>query len=207
MIQTFFLGEATMSEDGNELSDANAYAAPTTTKANVSTANQSLFRQGLGRVGAFNLDYVFIGVGGQILGLALGGLLGAGASDGSDFNMGIMAVLGSIMGMIAGPAVLALLFLLGEAFTGRSLGKAIAGCRIYSADGTPASGGQLMTRALLKWSPFIIAIIGMFITSAIIGILFLLSVLFLIISGVTIFGNSKQMLYDKIAGTAVYESE
>ena len=196
-----------MSEDGNELSDANAYAAPTTTKANVSTANQSLFRQGLGRVGAFNLDYVFIGVGGQILGFFLGGLLGAGASDGSDFNMGIMAVLGSIMGMIAGPAVLALLFLLGEAFTGRSLGKAIAGCRIYSADGTPASGGQLMTRALLKWSPFIIIMIGMVIQSPIIGILLLLSVLFLLISCVTIFGRSKQMLYDKIAGTAVYELE
>jgi len=47
----------------------------------------------------------------------------------------------------------------------------------------------------------------MFITSTIIVILFLLSVLFLIISGVTIFGNSKQMLYDKIAGTAVYELE
>ena len=196
-----------MSEDGNELSDANAYAAPTTTKANVSTANQSLFRQGLGRVGAFNLDYVFIGVGGQILGFTLGGLFGAGASDGTDFNMGAMAVLGSVMGAIAGPAVLALVFLLIEAFTGRSLGKAIAGCRIYSADGSPASGGQLMTRALLKWSPFVIIIISIFITSPIIGILFLLSVLFLLISGVTIFGNSKQMLYDKIAGTAVYELE
>jgi uncharacterized RDD family membrane protein YckC len=205
MIQTFFLGEATMSEDGNELSDANAYAAPTTTKANVSTANQSLFRQGLGRVGAFNLDYAIIAFGGQILGTFVGGVLGASASD--ELDMGMMAMLGSFMGMIAGPAVLALLFLLGEAFTGRSLGKEIAGCRIYSADGTPASGGQLMTRALFKWSPFVISVIAIFIPSGIIGILFILSVLFLLISGVTIFGKSKQMLYDKIAGTAVYELE
>ena len=47
-----------MSEDGNELSDANAYAAPTTTKANVSTANQNLFRQGLGRVGAVSYTHL-----------------------------------------------------------------------------------------------------------------------------------------------------
>ena len=64
-----------------------------------------------------------------------------------------------------------------------------------------------MTRALLKWSPFIISLIGIFIASKIVAIFFVLSLVFMLISFVTIFGQSKQMLYDKIAGTAVYELE
>ena len=196
-----------MSEDSNEGTEANAYATPTTASINAPTPNQRLFKQGLGRVGAWNVDYALIGIGGTILGAVLGGGLGAGAGSGNEFDMGLMSMLGSIMGMIVGPTVVAVLFLLGEAFTGRSLGKAIAGCRIYSVDGTPASGGQLMTRALLKWSPFIISLIGIFIASKIVAIFFVLSLVFMLISFVTIFGQSKQMLYDKIAGTAVYELE
>ena len=194
-----------MSEDSNEGTEGNAYATPKTANVYAPTANDRLFKQGLGRVGAWNVDYALIGVGGTILGAVLGGGIGAGA--GSELDLGLMAMLGSILGMIVGPTVVAVLFLLGEAFTGRSLGKAIAGCRIYSADGTPASGGQLMTRALLKWSPFIMSLLGMFIATKIFALLFVLSSLFILISFVTIFGQSKQMLYDKIAGTAVYELE
>ena len=64
-----------------------------------------------------------------------------------------------------------------------------------------------MYKRQLKWSPFIISLIGIFIASKIVAIFFVLSLVFMLISFVTIFGQSKQMLYDKIAGTAVYELE
>ncbi|MEE8434950.1 MAG: RDD family protein, partial [bacterium] len=109
-------------------------------------------------------------------------------------------------------AILMLLYFLIEGIVGASPGKMILGIKVGTADGKQGNIALYLKRWGIKNAPNLLgllaAILGMVGVSdpgGIIGILSQIIALVLLIGAFWIFGASKQCLWDKLAGTAIYK--
>ena len=166
------------------------------------------------RIGVGIIDSILVGVGGFVFGLVAGGALlglllgGAATSGGATGDEAAGAVvlggfLGSILGAIVGPLFMQLIFMLIEAVFGISPAGKMLGIKVAQADGSPGSFGNYFIRALVKFSPVWLLILGIMVES---GALTTIAGLLNLVLGLGLLmalGESKQTLYDKLTGTAV----
>ena len=192
----------------------NAYESPVTSEpASGAQGVGELAGAGI-RIGVGIIDSILVGVGGFVFGLVAGGallglLLGGAATSGGatgDEAVGAMALggfFGSILGAIVGPLFMQLIFMLIEGVFGISPAGKMLGIKIAQSDGSPGSFSNYFIRALVKFSPVWLTILGMMMES---GALTTIAGLLYLVLGIGLLmalGESKQTLYDKLTGTAV----
>ncbi len=171
-------------------------------------------RVGFGlRLFASLIDFVFMLIGGLLIGAIFGGVLGSvfgsamGPIDaGGESISGTAAggVLGVLLGALIALPIFGAVYALLEAFTGATVGKMILGIKIGDANGTKAGLGKLFVRYALKNGAFICALLA-----GLIGVELLNNVgavwsLLWFLGCFLTLTQARQGLHDKIAGTAVY---
>lgn len=165
------------------------------------------------RLGAYLLDFVAAGIGGSIIGMFAGATLtalffaseaGEGMEDAEMLGGGIMAIIGGMLGTVAGMMLVVLLIMLLEAFTGQTIGKMILGIKNGNDDGSAASTGTLVTRAAIKYIGTILPVLAGITGVAMLGSIGSLAGLIVFIGFFFILGDKKQGFHDMIAKTAVF---
>jgi uncharacterized RDD family membrane protein YckC len=165
------------------------------------------------RLGAYLLDVVIAGAGGFAIGIFAGTTLAAlffstdmveGTEEAEAMASGIVGILGGAIGTVAGMMLIFLIIMLMEAFTGQTFGKMILGIKNGSDDGSIASTGALLTRALVKYIGTIMTVLA-----GITGVVMLSTVgsfggFIVFIGFFFILGENKQGFHDMLAKTAVY---
>jgi len=172
-------------------------------------------RIGFGRrLGAYLLDVVIAGIGGFVIGMFAGAGLTAlffaseemnEAMEGAEEVGGaFVAMMGGMLGTIAGTMLIFLFIMVLEAITGQTVGKMILGIKNGDEDGATAGSGKLITRAAIKYIGTILALvagltgIGMVSTiGSILGFAVFIGFFFIL-------GEKKQGFHDMIAKTAVF---
>ena len=165
------------------------------------------------RLGAYLLDFVAASIGGGIIGVFAGTALtalffasemGEGMEEVEAMGGGIMAIVGGMLGTIAGMMLVLLLIMLLEAFTGQTIGKMILGIKNGNQDGTPSSTGTLITRAVIKYIGTIMAVLAGITSISMISSLGSLAGFIVFIGCFFVLGEKKQGFHDMIAKTAVF---
>lgn len=171
------------------------------------------------RFGAVVIDVVIIGVLNFVIGgtittmLGIGMMSAAGAQGSPEAAAGMISgLIATVLAMAAVMAILTLLYFLIEGVVGASPGKMILGIKVGTADGKQGNIALYLKRWGVKNFPNLLgllaAILGMVGVTAVVGILGIISQiasLVLLIGAFWIFGASKQCLWDKLAGTAIYK--
>jgi uncharacterized RDD family membrane protein YckC len=161
------------------------------------------------------IDGVVIVIVGSIVGSVLGGVLGAGAgaaigSGAAPNDAAAAAALGGVFAAIAGAAlgtaIMGAIWFIWEGLTGQALGKMLLKIRIKAADGTNAGVDKLLTRAAIKHSSELLALIGGLTGITIFSNLGSLAGLVIFIGCFFVLGQDRQALHDKLAKTAVYKA-
>jgi uncharacterized RDD family membrane protein YckC len=164
------------------------------------------------RIAVGLLDFIFISIGGVIVGFfagatLLGILLGSTAStEGADVAAvatGVGGLLGGFLGTIVGPFFMGLVFIMFEGCVGVSPAGLLLKVKVCKADGTAGNFKVYLLRALIKFSPNLLALLTIFLAIPEIGYLSTLAGAVLFFGLFMAFGESKQTLYDKLSGTAV----
>jgi uncharacterized RDD family membrane protein YckC len=172
-------------------------------------------RIGFGRrLGAYLLDVVVAGAGGFVIGMFAGAGLTAlffaseemnEAMDGAEEVGGaFVAMMGGMIGTVAGMMLIFLFIMLLEAFTGQTVGKMILGIKNGDEDGAQASSGKLITRAAVKYIGTILALVAGLTGIVMISTIGKLLGFAVFIGFFFILGEKKQGFHDMIAKTAVY---
>ena len=172
-------------------------------------------RIGFGRrLGAYLLDLVVAGIGGGVIGMFAGAGLTAlffatenmdEAMEGAEEVGGaFVALMGGMLGTLAGMMLIILAIMILEAFTGQTVGKMLLGIKNGDEDGAQASMGKLITRAAVKYIYTILAVIAGITGVAMIGTIGSLLGFAIFIGFFFILGEKKQGFHDMIAKTAVY---
>ena len=171
-------------------------------------------RVGFGRrLGAYLLDIVVALVGGGVIGMFAGAGLTAlffasemneGMEEADALGGGVVALLGGMLGTIAGAMLIILFIMLLEAFTGQTIGKMILGIKNGTEDGTAADTGKLITRAVVKYISTISALVAGLTGVLMIGTIGSFLGFAVFIGFFFILGEKKQGFHDMIAKTAVY---
>ena len=124
----------------------------------------------------------------------------------------ISGLIATVLAMIAVMAILMLLYYLIEGIFGASPGKMILGIKVGTADGKQGNIALYLKRWAIKNFPHLLgllaAILGMVGITGLVGIVGIISQiagLVLLNGAFWIFGASKQCLWDKLAGTAIYK--
>lgn len=187
----------------------------TTTEVNQGVASDNNSnRIGFGpRLGAYLIDFVFNAIVGSILGMVLGATLvgiffGSQAATGSaeDALMGgFGALLGGMIGTIAGIYLMSLVLFVMEGITGQTPGKMLLKIKNANQDGTAANAGALWIRVLLKYSGTILALLAGVTSVAIIGTIGSIAGLIIFIGCFFVLGDKRQAIHDLIAKTAVFK--
>jgi uncharacterized RDD family membrane protein YckC len=172
-------------------------------------------RIGFGRrLGAYLLDIVVAGIGGGVIGMFAGAGLTAlffasaemdEAMEGAEEAGGaIVAVMGGMLGTLAGMMLIFLAIMVLEALTGQTIGKMILGIKNGDEDGGQASTGKLATRALVKYISYVMTLLAGITGVAMIGTVGSLLGFAVFIGFFFILGEKKQGFHDMIAKTAVF---
>lgn len=172
------------------------------------------------RFGAATVDMIVILAVGLFGGSFVGGLLGAGAGasggagaaigGGAPAEVGAIAggVLGSFfgaaVGMAVGPALLGVVWMLWEGWTGAALGKLVFKIRIKSDDDTPGDRGKLLRRAALKNSSYLLGLLASISGVEALGFISFLAGIAVFFGCFLVLGQARQGLHDKLVGTAVF---
>ncbi|MEC9091865.1 MAG: RDD family protein [Planctomycetota bacterium] len=161
------------------------------------------------------IDSLAIGLGGGVLGgLAGSAILGilTGGAVANDPNASeeviaglafLGALAGSFIGIIIGWLIFSLAAMIWETFGGLSIGKLLLGLQVSRADGTVASLGTTVMRALIK---FQFTYIGLLAVLTGLGILIPISgiLAFVLFVGIFfVFGVSRQTFWDRLSGSSV----
>ncbi len=107
---------------------------------------------------------------------------------------------------VAFSSIFIVVYFLAEALFGKALGKLALNMTIVSADGSPATKGQLFIRYIIKVSSSICYFISFFAgywlykAGNVIGLI-------VVVGFFMVLGSNKQALHDKIAGTVVKINE
>ena len=127
-------------------------------------------RIGFGRrLGAYLLDVVIAGIGGFFVTMFAGAGLTAlffanemneGLEEAEAAGEGFVTLMSSFFGIMAGMSIVFLAIMVLEAFTGQTIGKMMLGIKNGDEDGTQASSGKLMTRAVVKYISYILALVA-----------------------------------------------
>ena len=104
------------------------------------------------------------------------------------------------------PAIIILVYGLGEAVFGRSFGKLALGIAIRRDDGEPAYAGNYMLRYAVKNSPMLLLILALLLRSPGVAVAAGISVLVITIGHLVMLGPEHQAIYDYIARTAVFRA-
>lgn len=179
------------------------------------TSDNNSNRIGFGpRLGAYLIDMVFNGIIGSIIGMALGATLvgmffgsqaATGSAEGDALVGGIGAIMGGMIGTIAGIYLMSLVLFIMEGITGQTPGKMLLKIKNKSDDGSAAGAGALWIRAFLKYIGAILALLAGVTGVAIIGTIGSLASLIIFIGCFFVLGQKKQAIHDLIAKTAVYK--
>ena len=171
-------------------------------------------RVGFGRrLGAYLLDIVVALVGGGVIGMFAGAGLTAlffasemneGMEEADALGGGVVALLGGMLGTIAGAMLIILFIMLLEAFTGQTIGKMMLGIKNGDEDGAAADTGKLMIRAAVKYISTISALVAGLTGVLMIGTIGSFLGFAVFIGFFFILGEKKQGFHDMIAKTAVY---
>ena len=172
-------------------------------------------RIGFGRrLGAYLLDIVVALGGGFVIGMFAGAGLTAlfFASEEMDEAMAgaeevggaFVAMMGGMLGTVAGMMLIFLLIMILEAFTGQTVGKMMLGIKNGDEDGAQASTGKLITRAGVKYIGTILALVAGITGVAMISTIGSILGFAVFIGFFFILGDKKQGFHDMIAKTAVY---
>jgi uncharacterized RDD family membrane protein YckC len=194
---------------------------------------QRLERVGFGRrLGAQLIDSGVIALGAILIGI-IGTLLGAGAgkklASGADAQVQAVpgapmapaqrqqlkeasGMLGAVFGGFFGGMFALMLglyglgtgFMVWEGLTGAALGKRILGIRICAEDGTTAVPDKLLLRTGIKYSAFLLGMVGLVPLFGMVGALAPLASLVVFIGCWFVLGEKRQAFHDMAAHTAVY---
>lgn len=178
------------------------------------------------RLGAVVIDVVIIGVLNFVIGGTIATMLGIGVISGvgevgtkvspeaaAEAAAGMISgLIATVLAMAAIMAILTLVYFLIEGIVGASPGKMILGIKVGTADGKQGNIALYLKRWGIKNLPNLLgllaAVLGMAGVTAgvgIIGIIAQIISVILLIGAFWIFGASKQCLWDKLAGTAIYK--
>ncbi len=164
-------------------------------------------RVGFGaRFGAYLIDIVAGLVVGFVLG-AVGGSAIMGIFGGADDGLSSMlgASLGALAGALAGIPLSFLVWMLMDAFLGQTPGKMILKIKNKNQDGSNASTGSLLIRALLKYSGTLLSILAGVTGVALLGTIGSLAGLAILIGCFFVLGAKKQSFHDMLSKTAVFK--
>lgn len=164
----------------------------------------------------FGLNFLVGGTITTMLGIGMvnvAGELGTKVSPEAAAVEGMVAgIIATVLAMVAVMAILTLLYYLIEGIFGASPGKMILGIKVGTADGKQGNIGLYLKRWAIKNFPHLLgllaAILGMVGIIGLVGIVGIISqivALILFVGAFWIFGASKQCLWDKLAGTAIYK--
>jgi len=165
------------------------------------------------RLGAYLLDVVIAGAGGFAIGIFAGTALAAlffstdmveGTEEAEVMASGIVGILGGALGTVAGMMLIFLIIMLMEAFTGQTFGKMILGIKNGSDDGSSASIGALLTRALVRYIGTIMTVLAGITGVAMLSTVGSFGGFIVFIGFFFILGENKQGFHDMLAKTAVY---
>lgn len=153
----------------------------------------------------------------DLAGLALVAMLFApwlGVRLGLDVYQGGGPGAGGLMaGVAAGTLLVGLLWFLPEALWGASVGKAVLGLRIGSADGRRPMLAQTLLRWALKtlplWLDFLARVVALGLprVGSVLGAIAYLLAAAVAVGGFLALRPARQALYDWVADTAVYRRE
>lgn len=194
---------------------------PTTTSEvtqnDATSQNNNTNRIGFGpRLGAYLIDFVFNAIVGSFLGMALGATLvgiffgsqaATGSVEGDALVGGFGALLGGMIGTLAGIYLMSLVMFIIEGITGQTPGKMLLKIKNANQDGTAANSSVLWIRALLKYSGTILALLAGVTSVAILGTLGSLAGLAIFVGCFFTLGDKKQALHDIVAKTIVLKKE
>jgi uncharacterized RDD family membrane protein YckC len=171
-------------------------------------------RIGFGRrLGAYLIDIVAALIGGGAIGMFAGASLAAlffasemneGMEEAEALGGGVVALLGGMLGTIAGAMLIILFIMLLEAFTGQTIGKMMLGIKNGDEDGAQAGSGKLITRAAVKYISTITALLAGLTGVVMIGTIGSFLGFAVFIGFFFILGEKKQGFHDMIAKTAVF---
>ena len=102
------------------------------------------------------------------------------------------------------PALIVLLYGLAEGIWGRTLGKLATGLAVRRDDGERAYAGTTMLRYAVKYSPMLLAILGLLLRSPALLIASAVAAAIVIVGALPMLGPDRRTVYDYISGTAVY---
>ncbi len=166
------------------------------------------------RLGAYLLDMVAAGIGGGVIGIFAGAslaaiIMGSGEMgsemEGAEMAGGALAgMMAGMAGTIAGMLLIFLIIMLLEAFTGQTIGKMILGIKNGNEDGSAASTGTLLTRALIKYIATVMTVLAGITGVAMLGSIGNLLGFIVFIGFFFVLGDKKQGFHDLIAKTAVF---
>ncbi|MEE8441743.1 MAG: RDD family protein [Spirochaetia bacterium] len=122
-----------------------------------------------------------------------------------EFGVGTIVpkVIGFAIGLAFLQAVIILLYGLGEAVFGRSLGKRALGIAISRDDGERAHAGNYMLRYALKNSPVLLLVLALLLRSPGVAAAAGVSVVVIALGLLVMLGPERRAIYDYIGGTAV----
>jgi uncharacterized RDD family membrane protein YckC len=171
-------------------------------------------RIGFGRrLGAYLIDIIAALIGGGAIGMFAGASLAAlffasemneGMEEAEALGGGVVALLGGMLGTIAGAMLIILFIMLLEAFTGQTIGKMMLGIKNGDEDGAQAGSGKLITRAAVKYISTITALLAGLTGVLMIGTIGSFLGFAVFIGFFFILGEKKQGFHDMIAKTAVF---
>ena len=103
------------------------------------------------------------------------------------------------------PALIVLIYGLLEGVSGRTLGKLAVGIGIRKEDGERAYAGTLMLRYAIKYSPMLLAMLGLILRSPGLLVASAAAVAVVIVGALPMLGPERRAAYDYISGTAVFK--
>ena len=160
------------------------------------------------RLGAYLLDFVFMGGFGFVVSIFVG-FVGIAFFESSNNSSNVSDALGGffiwLISLFWALFIGAFLYNLIEAFTGASLGKMVVGIKIGTQDAQTAFIGRYIVRALLKNFQYILILLTIYTDNEVFIEVMQLYYLFFIVSCFLALGQDRLTLHDRIVGTAVYK--
>lgn len=162
------------------------------------------------RLGAAIIDGILaivLGLGiGSVGGAALGGMMGAGGGGDAAMGLGALGAVGGFLaGAMVGMPLVYVIFIFMEAFMGQTPGKMILGIKIKNQDGSNASTGPLLIRALAKNISSVMTVLFALTSVGIFGTLGQWLGIVIFIGCFMVLGAKKQGIHDMIGKTAVFK--
>lgn len=126
----------------------------------------------------------------------------------SEFGVGAILpkVIDFAIWLVFLPAIIILIYGLGEAVFGRSLGKLTLGIAIRRDDGERAYAGNYMLRYAIKNAPMLLLVLALLLRSPGVAASAGVSATVVAIGVLVMFGPERRAIYDYIAGTAVFSA-